>query len=440
MVNPIKINTLELENVKRIKAVTLQPTANGLTVIGGKNGQGKTSVLDALAWALGGNKFKPSTAQRDGSVLPPALKVTLNNGLIVERKGKNGELKVTDPDGAKAGQQLLDEFIDELALNLPKFMASSNKDKAQTLLKIIGVGDQLYELEQAESRLYNERRTIGQIAEAKEKHASELPYHGDAPDEPVSASELIAEQQEILAQNGENQRKRERVQSISIELNAKREQIGAIGAEMRRLQEQLDDYQSQCDELEADLLVASKTAEELTDASTAELEASLADIEAINIKVRSNLDKERAEDEAREYKAQYDALTEQINDTRQKRMGLLDGADLPLAGLSVEGGELTYKGFAWDNMSGSEQLRVATAIVRKINPQCGFVLLDKLEQMDLDTLTEFGAWLEGEGLQAIATRVSVGEECSVVIEDGHVADIATKPENTPTKSWTEGAF
>ena len=64
---------------------------------------------------------------------------------------------------------------------------------------------------------------------------------------------------------------------------------------------------------------------------------------------------------------------------------------------------------------------VATAIVRKLNPGCGFVLLDKLEQMDLRTLQEFGAWLQAEGLQAIATRVSTGGECQIIIEDGRVA-------------------
>jgi hypothetical protein len=78
-------------------------------------------------------------------------------------------------------------------------------------------------------------------------------------------------------------------------------------------------------------------------------------------------------------------------------------------------------------MSGAEQLRVAAAVVRRLNPDCGFVLLDKLEQLDMRTLREFGAWLEAEGLQAIATRVSTGEECSVIIEDGRAA-AAEKPE------------
>ena len=125
----VKINKLEIENVKRVKAVTIEPTSNGLTILGGNNNQGKTSVLDAIAWALGGNKYKPSKPARDGSMNPPTLRLELSNGLIVERKGKNSDLKVTDPSGQKAGQQLLDSFVEELALDLPKFMQSNSKEK-----------------------------------------------------------------------------------------------------------------------------------------------------------------------------------------------------------------------------------------------------------------------------------------------------------------------
>ena len=101
----IKINKLEIENVKRVKAVKLEPSQTGLTIVGGNNNQGKTSVLDSIAWALGGAAYKPSKAERDGSVTPPHLHIVLSNGLIVERKGKNSDLKVTDPKGQKAGQQ-----------------------------------------------------------------------------------------------------------------------------------------------------------------------------------------------------------------------------------------------------------------------------------------------------------------------------------------------
>ena len=107
----VHITSLELENVKKVKAVALEPAPAGLTVIGGRNGQGKTSVLDAIAWALGGERFRPASARREGSVLDPVLRVQLSNGLTVIRKGPKGALTVTDESGKRSGQQLLNEFV-----------------------------------------------------------------------------------------------------------------------------------------------------------------------------------------------------------------------------------------------------------------------------------------------------------------------------------------
>lgn len=424
----IKINKLEIENVKRVKAVKIEPSTNGLTIIGGKNNQGKTSVLDAIAWTLGGERFRPSQAAREGSTIPPNLRIVMNNGLVVERKGKNSSLKVTDPSGQKAGQQLLDGFVEQLALNLPKFMEANSKEKANTLLQIIGIGPQLAELERQEKEMFNERTYIGRTADQKEKYAKEQPYFPDVPSTPISASELIRQQQEILAQNGENQRKRECLHRLEQEYQQVTEQIQAL------LYKQA--------QLDADLKIARGSAESLTDQSTAELEQNIADIEETNRKVRANLDKDKAEEDAKEYRAQYNTLTTKIEAVRKQKTDLLKGADLPLPGLSVEEGELIYNGQKWDNMSGSEQLRVSTAIVRRLNPDCGFVLLDKLEQMDLETLQEFGQWLEQEGLQAIATRVSTGDECSIIIEDGYVAgqDMPAAPEPPKQTGWKAGDF
>lgn len=421
----MKINKLEIENVKRVKAVKIEPTANGLTIIGGKNNQGKTSVLDAIAWALGGDKYRPSQAQREGSVIPPNLHIVMSNGLVVERRGKNSALKVTDPEGQKAGQQLLNEFVEQLALDLPKFMEATSREKAQILLQIIGVGPRLADLERQEKELYNERTYIGRTADQKEKYAKEQPYYPDVPAVPVSASELIRQQQEILAQNGENQRKRERRHQLE--------------QEYQSVTEQIQELLTKQGQLETDLRIARKSSEGLTDQSTAELEENISNIEEINRKVRANLDKDKAEEDAKGYREQYNKLTSQIEDIRNRKTDLLKGADLPLPGLSVEDGELVYHGQKWDNMSGSEQLKVSTAIVRRLNPECGFVLLDKLEQMDLDTLAEFGHWLEQEGLQAIATRVSTGGECSLIIEDGYVAG-QEYPVMEEKKEWKAGVF
>ena len=428
----VTINRLEIENVKRIKAVKIEPSATGLTIVGGNNNQGKTSVLDAIAWALGGNKYKPSQAQREGSQVPPTLKIVMSNGLIVERKGKNASLKVIDPNGQKGGQQLLDSFVEELAINLPKFMESTPKEKADTLLQIIGVGNQLAELELKENELYNNRHAIGVIADQKEKFAKEQENYPDAPKELVSIAELIQQQQAILAKNGENARKRQNVDTIQM-------QYSNAEANVSRLQEELAKAIDERDKFKQDLAIAQKDAMELHDESTAEIEANIQQIDDINRKVRANLDKEKAEEDAKEIRQQYNALSVEIEDVRKQKRDLLTNADLPLEGLSVDDGELLYLGQRWDNMSGSQQLQVATAIVRKLKPECGFVLIDKLEQMDQVTLQQFGAWLEQEGLQAIATRVSTGDECSIIIEDGYSVENEQHQQVQAKPAW-EGRF
>ena len=326
----------------------------------------------------------------------------------------------------EAGQTLLNSFVEQLALDLPKFMAASGREKAQTLLRIIGLGEQVEELERRGKTLYNERLALGRIADQKAKFAKEMTFYPNVPEEPLSAAELIAQQQDILARNGENQRKRQRRDELKRTLDTAEAQL----AELTR----------RCEQLREDYRIASTDAADLLDQSTAELEENIRTIEQTNAKVRANLDKARAEADAQKLADEYAALTAQIEDVQREKLALLNGADMPLPGLSVTDGELTYNGQPWDCMSSSEQLIAATSIVRRLNPECGFVLLDRLEAMDTDTLAAFGRWLEGEGLQAIATRVSTGGECQIIIEDGMVKDAVPPEEKPQPRSWTKGAF
>ena len=457
---PVKISSLELENVKRIRAVQIQPTKNGLTVIGGRNGQGKTSVLDAIAWALGGNKLKPDNPNRDGGATPAKLHVELSNGIVVERRGKNGTLYVTDQTGMKGTQKLLDEFLSHLALDLPKFLGGTDKDRTTALLQTLGIDDQLAALDGQIRSTYQERQLVGQDAKRLRAHADKLPQHADVPEEPVSVAELVRQQQEILARNGENQRKREEVGRIEWEMKSANQEVNRINAQIGDLEGRIEELKlaarqqmEKRDQLLDDLTQARKTAEQLQDESTAEIEASIADIEGVNAKVADNQRKAEAVEVATKREAEYADMTATLENLRDRRTALLDGAPLPLPGLSVnEDGHLTYNGQTWSDMSSSEQLRVATAIVRATKPDCGFVLVDKLEQLDPQTLAEFGTWAQGEGLQVIGTRVGTDDSCTVVIEDGMVegqdmADpVAPDPKGealdwgTPKKTWGGDTF
>ena len=62
-------------------------------------------------------------------------------------------------------------------------------------------------------------------------------------------------------------------------------------------------------------------------------------------------------------------------------------------------------------------------------------------------MNEFGHWLEEQGLQAIATRVSTGDECSIIIEDGYVENVnktkvsMTDLDQSPANiKWRVGEF
>lgn len=443
---PVKITALEAENFKRLRVVEITPTENGLTVVGGRNAQGKSSILGAIAWALGGNKMKPDNPNRDGAATPAKLHVELSNGLVVERRGKNGTLYVTDPTGRKGTQKVLDEFLSVLAISLPKFLEGGDKERTNALLQTLGIDEQLSALDTQIKALYQQRQAIGTDARRLEGYAIGLPHYGDAPEEPVSVAELVQQQQAILARNGENQRKRENVNRLEWSLQSAKQEAARLDNQAKQLQQQLDTYVAQMQQqiadtqsaygaavvklqgLEAELAQAQKTAEQLHDESTAEIEASIANIETINQQVAANQTKAQAVAVAAARRKEYDDCTRSIESLREQRLNLLDGAPLPLPGLSIdEDGRLTYQGHTWGDMSGAEQLRVATAIVRATKPECGFVLVDKLEQFDVQSLAEFGAWAQSEGLQVIGTRVSTGDECTVVIEDGVIEDMQPEP-------------
>lgn len=417
----VRITSLELENVKKVKAVALEPAPTGLTVIGGKNGQGKTSVLDAIAWALGGDRFRPEAAKRDGSVLDPMLRVQLSNGLTVTRKGTKSALTVTDETGRRSGQQLLNEFVEVLALDLPRFLSASDKERAGILLGILGIQDQLDALDREERAKYDTRLQTGRDRDQARHHADSMEWYENA-GSPVSVTDLTAQLRAAQKINAENEDKRRRVESLR--------------ATAEDLMTRIAQLQDQLNSTEACLNMAAEDAADLHDQDTDGILRQIQAADEINAKVRANAAKTEADQRASLLADEYDSLTGEIEDIRARRSALLNGADMPLPGLSVAEGVLHYNGQPWSCMSSAEQMRAATAIVARLKPECRFVLVDKLETMDTDTLRAFGEWAADRGLQVIGTRVSTGDECSIIIEDGTVAT----EQQAPAPKWKEGTF
>lgn len=458
----MKLSSLQISDVKRIKAVSIDFNQEGMTIIGGRNRQGKTSVLSSIMYALGGEKFRPTNFKREGSEEDGFIRITFDDGMIVERKGKNAALTVIDSTGQKRGQQLLDDFVSKFSIDLPRFMDGTDREKADILLKIIGVGDQLEKLDKEEESKYNERTDVGRLAERKKKACEELEFYPDVPAEEISLLDLTNKLKDVLTRNAAVRASVQKIeqnkcrlaklvengQNLENQKSALKSKTDAQRDALKRQMEALEENyrqqeaaikQSQTDNDEAIELLADEITKaesiEYTLEDTSSIEAEIKTCEATNAKVKANRDRAEKLKEADDLKAEYDELTKQVEDVRRRRQELLDGADLPYPGLSVQNGMLYLNGKAWDCMSGAEQLIVACSISMRINDKCNFVLMDKLEQFDLETLNDFEKWCESKGLQVIATRVSTGTECKIVIEDGLVAgqeDVVI--DKTPTKS------
>lgn len=420
MTEKVKISALQLENVKRVRAVQLVPYRDGLTVIGGRNGQGKTSVLDAIAYALGGENFRPSQVQNAEGINPAIIRVELDNGLVVTRSGKNCALKVTDPSGARSGQRLLDGFVEKLALDLPKFMQQSSREKASAILRTLGIEDRLTDIANREKAAAAARRDAAVRLDQATKAAMAMPEYPDVPDEPVSVAELMDELAENDAHNAIIAQARQDIERA-------RDAIASNDANKRGLMEQIDGLRQRIAALEKESsrlagVIADNeeiAAEEPYDGQ--DIRDRIAQAGDVNAKVKANADKREATERSWELKAEHERLDKQLEGIRDERRQLLASVRMPLDGLIVEDGELVYNGQRWDCMATSEQLVVAVSICHAVNPKCGFVLLDRLEAFDVTQLGKFDEWLRAHGLQAICTRVSTGDECTIVIEDGIAA-------------------
>lgn len=427
----VKICAFELENVKRVRAVDLMPKLYGLTVIGGKNAQGKTSILDAIAYALGGERMRPTAMKNDEGQSDPKIRIELSNGILVERKGKNSSLTVTDKTGQKQGQKLLDAFVGEFALNLPRFLNLREEEKALEILRNAGIDEQLEKLDEAEKTAMDKRRAAGQVAERKEHAAAEMPEFPEAPEGEQSAAELMEEVAALQARNqtrAEARMAKERAEQRVKDAERAEEQAKVRMAELQR---QLQEAQKAEEEAWKATGLAREAAAAMpqpdADEDAAPLLAKLNTLEADNAKVRANLSKRAAIEEAADYRAEWEACNAEVQKIRDERIHLLAEVEMPLPELGLAPSNsgkpvLTYEGKRWDSMATSEQLKVATAIAAAANDKCGFVLLDRLEALDKEQLEAFGDWLALRGLQAICTRVSTGEECTIVIEDGMIKE------------------
>lgn len=474
--NAAKITGFTVQDFKRIRLVEIHPTENGLTILGGRNAQGKSSCLDAIAYALGGETFRPSDINNHDAEKNATIRVEID-GLIVERAGKNAALKITDARGMRGNQTLLNDIVGKFALDLGAFMRAGDLDKAKMLLKMFpDLEQRLAELKKRADEIREARADQNRDIKRLQVHFDEMPHFPEAPADEISIEALTKELQGVTEAENETASRRallavEQQRAADLETRlANNQQL--IALKMAKIEENEKSKFARLDYLKTEYEKAQKEIQEQAAQAKAELDSQIAelqqgqaeiernitgtkdDIESIkanlagdpdfaakkadimqrlqqadetNKQIRANAERRKLYEQIAEMRQTSDRQTADLQAIEADRTALLQNAELPLPELSINAdGELLYRGQKWDCMSGSERLKVATAICMKSKPGCGFVLIDGLEAMDPQTLADFGEFLTAQNMQGIGTIV--GENAAtVIIEDGRVQEKEINP-------------
>ena len=393
-----KIVRLSSTNYKRLKAVEIQPDPNGnLVIVAGRNGQGKSSVLDSITAALGGVNSKTTPKPiRDGE--DRAEIVLETEELVVTRRftpsGSTLTVKSTDGATYSKGQGKLDDLLGKLSLDPLEFTQLSDRDQLAALLDLVELTEDIPTLDAERNRLYSERTDIGRRGKA----IGDVSVDESLPTDEASASELIAQIRDAHEANraiddAEAQRVRlaQRVTELEAELKLAREKLGEL--ETRAQGERID---------------------------ASDLEAQLASIEDTNAQIReNNTARERAALQAG-LRDEYAKLTAEIEAIDKRKAGALSAAEFPVDGLGFDAEGVTYQGVPFKQASSAEQLRVSLAMAIALNPQLRVIRIADGSLLDADNLALIEQMATEHDFQVWIEVVGDGNGAGVVIEDGEV--------------------
>ena len=466
-----------MQNVKAVNLFDYEFPISGVTTIGGRNNQGKTSVLNGMQYTIGGESYRPTNYHKDDASEEAMLSMEFTNGIVAQRIGNSADLKVYDPTGKLSRQKLLDQFITKFAIDLPKFLNGTDKERASILLKALHLEDKVEKLDEAIDSEYEERTVIGRIRDQKKKAGMEMPYHADVPESELSPSDILARMQAVNIRNAKIQAAKEELDKHTLTLASMVEagekmaatiakmdgetedlctkvasdcanKIQGIREQIAMLEKSIDEalqfaethkaqIRNSAEENKAAIekrksendKAIEELAEKITQAETQDFsledtsafQRELDAVEETNIKVRENIARDKVLKEADEQSRKYDEKTAVIEDLRKQKDALLQGAGLPYPGLSVENKVVTLNGKAWDCMSESMKIRVGCAIVMRINPSCKFMFVDKLEQLDQESMKELDQFAKDHDIQIIGTRVTTNpDDCTLIIKNGYI--------------------
>ena len=431
-----KIISLQAENVKRLKAVEIN--ANGeIVVVGGKNAQGKSSVLDAIAMAIGGKNEVPAKPVREGA--DKAQIIVKTEDFIIRRTftaAGGTSLIVENNEGARysSPQELLGKLTGKVCFDPLAFTRLDEKKQLAQLRELVGLD--FAALDADRKRIYDERTLVNRDVSTAEANIQAMPFHADAPKEALSREVAEAELSQAEKDNARLSEIRANVRVAEDRLETARHEgqrtlgeINDIEREIAELQERLAARKEKLSLVEEEVKTRKAAVEEAKKVSSLErlidtsaLRAKLAEIDALNQKRRDNAARDEAAKKLEAAKKHSKELTAKIEAIDANKAKQLEAAKFPVEGMSFDESGILYKGIPFVQASAAEQLRVSVAMACALNPTLRVMIVRDGSLLDDDSLKLLFALAKEYDVQVWIERVGTDENTSVVIEDGAVAN------------------
>jgi energy-coupling factor transporter ATP-binding protein EcfA2 len=417
---------MQSENVKRLKAVSITPKGN-LVVIGGENGAGKTSVLDSIWYALGG---KGAACDQPVRVGTEKAEVNLDLGEFKVRRtftpAGGGTLTVSNAEGNgtfNSPQSMLDAMVGKISFDPLAF--TRDKDQVGTLKQLVGLD--FTDVDSRRKKLYDERAEVNKEVKRLQVNIEQTPEKEGANESEVSVDDMTARL--VVAQEDNKSNEDERAQLTELERKFEASEQGekALVARISELEnllantrQQLTDAQARTGGIAADCEAQRAKVDALVDRDIDAVREEIAAIQAGNDALLHNQKRAALVKERDERKAISDAKTEAINACDAEKAKALQETKFPIEGLSFSDDGVLYNDIPFSQCSGAEQLRISVAIGLAMNPKLKVILIrdgSLLDETNLEMIAEMAAVADA---QVWVERVGEGDECQIVIEDGHI--------------------
>jgi hypothetical protein len=419
---PLTIVSLEAENLKRLKAVRIEPDPDGnLVVISGRNGQGKTSVLDSIWLALAGKEAAKHTKVPIRSGEKYATVVVDLGEFVVQRwwyaDGSPSKLAVVAKDDGRpkrSPQTFLDDRLGALSFDPLAFTRKAAKDQLADLIELVDLPFDPIQTQINRDMLYGERTDVGRTLKSLQGQYDGLDVPDDVPDEEVSTAEVL----EQLAAAEAMQRQQDEIRTAQRLAFAKMENRAAQVRELRSLLAEAEAGFAEAKQAAAAMDRAVSEFAEIPDLDS--FRYALANAEALNAGVREKQAKRDLAEQISDVQSQYESYTKRIDDIDRAKAAAVANAAMPVPGLSFDDEGVMFNGIPFGQCSAAEQLKVSIAMAIAANPTIGVIRITDGSLLDRDSLAVLTAMAQEAGVQVWIERVSDDGGIGFVIEDGEV--------------------